>query len=124
MKTILEDLAYYTGDYTPYKIRQIDTKKAELDISTAKDATDTLTRSLYYAVRTLEEKYPAAEQAVKLAEENLRVAETKFQVGMAVRADVVAAQASLADARQGLMQLKVNHAYLKLALEKPWAYSG
>ncbi|MGI6492387.1 MAG: TolC family protein [Pelotomaculum sp.] len=124
MKTILADLAFYTGDYTPYKIRKIDTQQAELNIATAKDATDTLTRSLYYGIRTLEEKYPAAKQAVELSEENLRVAEAKFRAGMAVRADVVAAQSSLADARQGLMQLEVNHAYLKLALEKPWAYAA
>jgi len=124
MKSILEDLAFYTGDYTPYKVRQIDTKKAELDVSNAKDATETLTRALYYSVRSLEEKYPAAREAVKVAEENLRVTEAKFRTGMAVQADVVAAQASLAEARQALLQLEINHAYLKLALEKPWAYAS
>lgn len=118
----LEDLAFYTGEYRPYKARKIEVEQAELDAVSAKEATEIVTRNLYYAVCTLEESYHAAEQAVELAEENLRVAKLKMQVGMAIEADVASAEASLAEARQSLLELKKNHAYYKLALEKPWAY--
>jgi len=117
------DMAYYTGSYQPYDARKDALDQARLDAISAKKATEILTRNLYYSVSTLEENYPAAEQAVKLAEENLRVIQVKYQVGMATRADVAAAETSLAKARQSLLELKKNHAYLKLALEKPWAYS-
>lgn len=113
---------FYTGEYVTYKQRKTEVEQARLDAASAEDAVETLTRALYYSVRTLEENYPAAEQAVKVAEENLRVTELKYQVGMAIKADVVASEASLAQARQKLLDLKKNHAYLKLALTKPWAY--
>lgn len=122
MQKTLEDLAFYTGEYTSYKVRENTTEQAKINVTNAKDAADTLTRSIYYSVRTLEDNYASADQAVKLAEENLRVTEVKYQAGMAIKADVVSSQASLASAKQKLLELKINHAYLKLALEKPWAY--
>lgn len=122
LQKYLEDMIFYTGEYKPYQARTIEVEQAELDAVSARNATKMITRNLFYAVLNLEENYPAAEQAVQLAEENLRVAKLKQQVGMAVAADVAAAEASLAQARQGLLELKKNHAYLKLAVEKPWAY--
>ena len=122
LQKTLENLMFYTGEYVTYKQRKTEVEQARLDAASAEDAVETLTRALYYSVRTLEENYPAAEQAVKVAEENLRVTELKYQVGMAIKADVVASEASLAQARQKLLDLKKNHAYLKLALTKPWAY--
>lgn len=115
---------YFTGSYTQYEVRNNNVTQAVNDYASTKEAAETLTRNLYYSVRTLEENYPAAEQAVKLAEENLRVGQVKYQVGMATRADVAALETALAQARQSLLQIKANHAYYKLAFDKPWAYGG
>jgi hypothetical protein len=40
---------------------------------------------------------------------------------MLTRVDVAALQTALAQSRQSLLELKKNHAYYLLALEKPWA---
>jgi outer membrane protein len=121
MQGILNDLMFYTGSYQPYEARKIELAQVKLDAVSAKEAAEILTRNMYYAVRSLEESYPAAEQAVKLAEENLRVAQVKYQVGMLTGADVSALETALAQSRQSLLELKKNHAYYILALEKPWA---
>ncbi|MDI6711400.1 MAG: TolC family protein [Bacillota bacterium] len=128
LKEKLQDVLFYTDvmtgnfNYKPYQARKIEVEQAELDAMSAKEAYELLTRSLYYNVKSLEESIPAAEQAVRLAEENLKVARAKFAVGMATQAAVAAAEASLAKAESDLLSAKANHAYLKLAFEKPWAY--
>jgi len=124
LQEILNEMAFYTGTYQPYEARKIKLNQTRLDAVSAREATEILTRTIYYSVRTLEDNYPAAEQAVKLAEENLRVGQVKYQVGTATRADVVALETALVKARQSLLELKKNHAYLKLVLEKPWAYNA
>lgn len=122
LQEILKDLMLYTGSYRTYETRKIEVEQTELDAVSAKEAAEILARNLFYSVRVLEENYPSAEQSVKLAEENLRVAQIKYQVGMLTKADVAALETALFQARQSLLELKINHAYLKLALEKPWAY--
>lgn len=121
MQKVLQDLMFYTGSYQPYDARLIEMNQTELDALSAREATEILTRNMYYAVRSLEVSYPAAAQAVRLAEENLRVARIKYQVGMATQADTAALETALARAGQSLLELKKNHAYYSLALEKPWA---
>lgn len=118
------DMIYFTGQYIPYKARQISVEQAELDAASAKDMMEQVTRNLYYSIRGLEESYQAAQEAVKMAEENLRVTRAKFDAGMATRAEVVAAEVSVEQAQQVLNDLTRQHAYLKLAFEKPWAASG
>ncbi|MDF9409873.1 MULTISPECIES: TolC family protein [Pelotomaculum] len=119
-----KDSMFYTGSYNPYIAREDAVKQAIYDSMSAKDAAELLTRNLYYSIRSLEDNSPAAEQAVKKAEEDLRVANVKYQVGMNTRADVAAAESALVQAKKSLLDLKANHAYLKLAFQKPWAYSG
>ncbi len=121
MQEILQDLMFYTGSYQPYDAREIELGQTELDALSAREATELLTRNMYYAVRSLEVSYPAAEQALKLAGENLRVGQAKYQVGMATQAEVAALETALAQSSQGLLELMKNHAYYVLALEKPWA---
>lgn len=124
LQQYLEDLMFYTGEYRPYQARKIEVEQAELDAVSVKEAMELVTRSLYHSVKSLEESIPAAEQAVKTAGESLRVAKLKYEVGMATKADVAAAEAKLAEAEKSLHDLLAKHAYLKLAFEKPWAYLG
>jgi len=122
MQEILADMTMYTGAYTPYKARKISVEQAELDYTNAKDLFKEITRSLYYTVIDLEEGYKAAQEGLRLAEENLRVKKLRFEVGMTTKSEVTAAELDVATAQKNLNDLAYQHAYLKLAFEKPWAY--
>ncbi|MDQ0285071.1 outer membrane protein TolC [Desulfofundulus luciae] len=122
LQKYLEDMMFYTGEYRPYQARKIEVEQAELDAASAKKMLEEVTRSLYYKAKSLEESYQALQEGVKTAEENLRVTKVKYDVGMATRAEVAAAEAALAEAKQKALETACQHAYLKLAFEKPWAY--
>lgn len=121
MQKYLENLMFYTGDYRPYQARKIEVRQAELEAASAKEMARLLTRNLYHRVRNLEEAYQPLAQAVEIAKEDLRVARIKHALGMITAAEVAAAEAALADAEQRAMAYLYDHAYLKLAFEKPWA---
>jgi hypothetical protein len=122
MQKYLEDMMFYTGEYRPYQARKIEVEQAELDAASTKKLFDQITRSLYYGAKSLEEAYAGAQEGVNVAEENLRVAQVKQKVGMATATDVAAAEKAVAEARSALFQLACQHAYMKLAFAKPWAY--
>lgn len=122
MQKYLQDLMFYTGDYRPYQARKIEVRQSELDAAGAKDSARLLTRSLYYSVMSLEEAYRPLEQAVGIAEESLRIVGIKYELGMVTRADVVAAESALVDANHKAMEILYQHAYFKLAFQKPWTY--
>uniref|UniRef100_A0A7C2I0P8 prephenate dehydratase n=1 Tax=Ammonifex degensii TaxID=42838 RepID=A0A7C2I0P8_9THEO len=88
------------------------------------EAAALLGRKLFSATRSLEDAYTAAQEGVTTAEENLRLAHAKLAAGAGTPAEVTAAEADLAAAQQNLFDLAVQHAYMKLAAEKPWAYLG
>ncbi|WP_338824241.1 hypothetical protein MHOCP_23390 [Moorella humiferrea] len=118
------DMVYSSGSYTPYKVRQIELEQAELNAASAEEAIAQVTRSLYYQIKNVEENYNTALEALKVAEEQLRIAKVKYDVGMATKSDVIAAEVAVAQAQQTINDLVRNHAYLKLAFAKPWAASG
>lgn len=122
MKKYLEDMTLYTGEYRPYQARKIEVEQAELDALTTKEMFERITRSLYYGVKNLEESYSGAQEAVRAAQENLKVVKAKYEVGLATSAEVAAAEKSLAEAQYNAYNLACQHAYMKLAFEKPWAY--
>lgn len=122
LQKYLEDMMFYTGEYRPYQARKIEVEQAELDAASTKKAFEQMTRSLYYGVKSLEEAYAGAQEGVRVAEENLRVAKVKLTVGMATPTDVTAAEKALAEARAASYDLACQHAYMKLAFAKPWAY--
>ncbi|ADI02710.1 TolC family protein [Syntrophothermus lipocalidus] len=122
MKKYLEDMTLYTGEYRPYQARKIEVEQAELDALTTKEMFERITRSLYYGVKNLEESYSGAQEAVRAAQENLKVVKAKYEVGLATSAEVAAAEKSLAEAQYTAYNLACQHAYMKLAFEKPWAY--
>ncbi|MBE3581913.1 MAG: TolC family protein [Thermoanaerobacteraceae bacterium] len=124
LKRWAADMMYFTGSYTPYEARQKELEQAELDYASVREIMARVTRTVYYQAKQVEEGYAAALEALKMAEEKLRVERTEFEAGMSTKADLVAAEVSVAQARQALDELVRNHAYLKLAFEKPWAMSA
>lgn len=101
-----------------------DVEIAELNASLKLDQTREKVRALYYTLRNMEENYPAALEGVRLALENLRVTRLRLELGMATRSELKEAEWRLADAQHKLLQLTLDHAYYKLALERPWAYTA
>ncbi|NPV29064.1 MAG: TolC family protein [Firmicutes bacterium] len=118
------EMMYFSGDYTPYEVRQIELNQTELDAASAVELLGNVTRSLYYQAKNLEEKYNAAQEALKTAQQKLRIAQVKFAVGMITRAELVAAEAEVIQAQETVEEILRNHAYLRMAFEKPWAASG
>jgi outer membrane protein len=118
----LEDMMFYTGEYSPYKARKAETEQAQLDAINTKKAFKQITRSLYYGVMSLEEGYAGALEGVRAAEENLRVVKARYDVGMATRSEISEAEQTLSDAQTRAFDLACQHAYMKLAFKKPWAY--
>ncbi|NPV30566.1 MAG: TolC family protein [Firmicutes bacterium] len=128
LKQYYQDIMFYKGivygtfSYKPYEARKVEVEQAELDAASTKKLFDLITRQLYYSVKSLEEAYAGAQEGVRAAEEALRVARLKLDVGMATAADVAAAEQALADAKKAAFELACQHAYMKLAFGKPWAY--
>lgn len=114
-------LMYSTGSYKPYEVRKIEQQQAEIDAMSAKDAVKLATRNLYYSVQNLEYGLKAAENALAGAEEALRVAKLQFDLGMITKESLVKTEASLVLAKETLNDLTRQHAYAKLAFQKPWA---
>lgn len=113
-----------TGGYTPYEAKKKELEQAELDYASAKEGMAKLTRTIYYQAKQVEEGYAAALEALKMAEEKLRIERAKYEVGISTKVDLVAAEVAVVQAKQTLDELVRNHAYLKLAFEKPWAMLG
>lgn len=118
----MERVQNYTTQQGTIAVTPTDVEVAKLDAGTARDGVIKLVHNLYSGARTLEETYVAAERGLAIAEETLRIARLKCEVGLATRAEVLKAEADLAAAEQKLFDLTAQHTYMKMALEKPWAY--
>lgn len=99
-----------------------DAKQAELELDSARDGVCKLVHHLYHGAKTLEATHAAAAQGLVVAEETLRITRLQFEVGLVTQTAVLAAEAAVASTRQQLLDLAAQHAHLKLALDKPWAY--
>lgn len=118
------DLMFSSGQYTPYEVRKIEQDQAQIDAISAEDAVRLATRNLYYTVQNLEAGRAAAENSVAAAEEAVRVAKLQFDLGMITRENLKKTEASLVQAKQTLLDLTTQHAYSKMAFQKPWAASA
>jgi len=117
----LQDMAFYTEDYSPYLARKMEVEKAEMDAQNTKELFANTTRLLYYTVKNLEENYAALQNSIKLTEEQLRVVKQKYELGMATKAEVTEKEKELVSEQATALELVCDHAYMKLAFAKPWA---
>ncbi len=113
---------YSVGGDTP--VTSTDVKKADLDVRSARQGVQQLVHHLYSGAKALEEAYAAAAKGLAVAEERLRVARVRYEVGLATETAVLEAEVGVATARQRLHDLAAQHTILKLALDKPWAYTS
>ncbi|WP_172613495.1 TolC family protein [Moorella sp. E306M] len=99
-------------------------KNANLAVTITGDKLQQAVLKLYYTVKDLEAGYEAAQKSVATAEEALRLAKLRYDVGIGTQADVLAAEASLAQARQQLLSLTIQHELAVKAFWQPWAWSA
>jgi len=107
----------------PYETIDIDINKAQI---TADDLCQTMRqaiRTIYNNIAKIEEGYASKEQAVKLAEENQQVMKIKFEVGMVTATELRSYELELQKQQNELASLVYQHELLKIAFQKPWAYS-
>jgi outer membrane protein TolC len=123
LQEYLKNMMFYTGEYQPYEARQIPVEQAQLDAANLKKLCKEATRSSYYAVKNLEESYEALQESLKASEEDLRVKSLMFELGMVTAAEVAAEEQKVARARSDAFAILCQHAYAKLAFQKPWAIS-
>ncbi len=122
MQSYLKDMTLYTGEYRPYKARQIQYEQSEIDAMSAEEMYEALVQNLYYTVLDLEESVKIAQEAVQVAEENLRLTKLKWDLGMAIKVEVTEAEKSLNQAQATYDEIVLQHDYMKLAFQKPWAF--
>jgi outer membrane protein TolC len=108
----------------PYKVKEIDVEKSKVAAGDVKDQLAKQLRTMYYSAKQLEEQYAGTKESVRLAEENLRVAKIKYDVGIATKTEIMNAELTLEQARQGLLEIECKHQILAMAFKKPWAYGG
>ncbi|MBM7866593.1 TolC family protein [Heliobacterium gestii] len=129
-KVDLAEAAYSAYSYSlggrtePGKAKSIDIDKAAVSASSTKEQMEKLVRTIYHSIQQLEEQYGGAQQQVAVADENLRVVKVKFDIGMATKADVAAAESKLVDAKESLLDIVIKHQNMVYAFQKPWAYAA
>lgn len=109
-----------TQNSDPHYAKEIDISKAELSVSSAKEQIQKSLRTLYYSIKKQEEQYVGAQENVKSAEEALRVIKVKYDVGIATRSEVAAAELKLSQAEQSILDLSCQHNISTLTFQKPW----
>jgi outer membrane protein len=101
----------------------LEVEKAELDASALYDSTIKGVYSIYYSTKSLEDSYQTLKEAEALARKGYEIARLQYEIGMATQADVLKAEAKMAEAQLGLNKLTCQHNLMKIGFEKPWCLS-
>ncbi len=115
------EIAKYTWSSTePKEAGLIDKDNAEITYEEARKDTRNKIYELYDNLKTLETSYVSAEEGVNAATEALRVTQSMYEVGMVTQSDVLEKQVGLANAKDGLLNVKSSYELAKATFEKPW----
>ncbi len=99
---------------------ELEAEQAEIDADSLYDSTRQALYQIYYSIKGMEESYQVVQENLVLAEKAYNVAQLRFEIGMGTEADVLEAEASLADAQKAVLALTCQHNLMKIAFEKPW----
>ncbi|GAX92066.1 stalk domain-containing protein [Effusibacillus lacus] len=105
-----------------------ETTKILLDKSTntvvdTKDQLTKLVKSSYYTIKQLEDQYDVLQDKFQEAKQLRAVTQVKFDRGMAIEDEVMAAQLNVEQIKQQMLELTTQHELMVMVLEKPWVYS-
>lgn len=109
---------------TTSKGTKIDVEKAKTNYSLAKERTEQAIRDIYANIRALEEQYKALEANIAVAEDAANLAKIQFDVGVGTKADMEAADLKVAELKQKMFDIIVNHDNLVEAFNKPWVLAS
>jgi outer membrane protein len=104
----------------PYRAKEIDIQKAELDVSVGKQQTRDLMYRLYSSIRQLEEVYDLQEQQLLITEEKYNTQKLMYDVGMISKMDLLSAELDYDKAKNTFNKTVYQHELLKMAFNKPW----
>ncbi|MTI83609.1 MAG: TolC family protein [Firmicutes bacterium] len=93
----------------PYEIEKMEVEIAELNANQAKDELEKEFLLLYHDIVSLEGGIKAAQENISAAKEALRVAQVQFDVGMAIKGDLLEKEADLIAVESKLAGLKNKH---------------
>lgn len=108
----------------PYQAKEIDVRKASNTLLDLKDQLEATVRSLYATLEQLRSQYDALQSQLAAAEDSLKLVQVQYANGMAIWADVVAAQTKVQQLRQQLADVAAQYDNLLMAFDKPWVYGG
>ncbi|CEH30635.1 hypothetical protein AM501_28470 [Aneurinibacillus migulanus] len=108
----------------PYSAKELEVNKKGLEYADAKEKVSILVRSLYHNIRQIEDNYDALKQNLVIAEEGLKLLQTKFDVGLATKAELMEEQQKIEDLKKQLYELTIKHDNLVFAFKMPWAYAA
>ncbi|MEW6572096.1 MAG: TolC family protein [Bacillota bacterium] len=111
---------YTYGMLHDYEVDKAELEAAKVSVEVAEEQMRQLIRNLHSLTASLEDSYASATEGLRLAEESLRVARLYYELGMSTRADLLAAEAALSEAKKGLLSLQCQHELMKMAFYKPW----
>ncbi|MGI6434107.1 MAG: TolC family protein [Syntrophomonadaceae bacterium] len=117
----LYDFSYPNQD--PYGAKEVDVSKAKLTAQDAREQMSQFVRTLYNNLLTMEQGYASLQEAEQLAREDLRIIKLKYEIGMATRTEVQAAELALQARQKSLDELAFQHEAWKIVFDKPWTYS-
>ncbi|MEN6348756.1 MAG: TolC family protein [Syntrophomonas sp.] len=104
-----------------YRVQELDLLKTQLSAADTKEQARQSLRSTYNSIYQLEQQYNTRQQDLATAEDNLSIAQTKFNLGLVAKGDLLKAEMDLTSAQQSLKSLIYQHELLKISFDKPWA---
>lgn len=107
----------------PYRAKEIDVEKAEIEARIVKQQMRDGLFSLYQSLQQLEEGYNLALESLKTAEMEYKNTETLYNAGMSTMVELKNAELKVEKARVELEKIALQHYVLKYAFYHPWAYS-
>jgi len=105
-----------------YEAKKIDLNKATNTASDEKNKLEKSVRAIYYKIRQLEQQNAGLQANLALAEQGLKITRVKYEIGMAVKADLITSELAAEKLKQQMFDIAAQHQNLVMAFEKPWTY--
>lgn len=114
------DLYTFNVGDIPIQARESDVKTAEYELENMKQQMDQSIRSIYNQMGQMEENLAVLESNLAKAQQALKVTRAQYHVGMAIQADLLAAELLVADLENKKLSLILGYEQLKEVFHKPW----
>jgi hypothetical protein len=111
---------FNTPSTDTYQAKQIDVTKAQNTVQADTDSLEKSVRSTYYSIKQSEDQYDNLLTQLSTDQATLKTIQAQFNAGMATKAQLVAAQYTLAKDNNSILSLIISHDNNVIVLDKPW----